>query len=99
MKAQYDYVKMASQVQKPAQSSLGGLLKPQSEAIGAIVEAKDSLGRGKEGREYGAALSVLGDGAGAWGWVTVEPPAPFVGEMKDASQFWVDRCVKQFKDT
>lgn len=90
---------MASGVQKPAQSALPALLKPQADAIGAIVEAKDKLGRSKDGREWGAALSVLGEGAGAWGWVQVEPaPAPFVGEMKDSTQFWVDRVVKQFKE-
>lgn len=80
--------------------ALGPLLKPQADAIGAIMEAKDKLGRGKDGREWGAALSVLSEGAPAWGWVQVEPaPAPYVGEMKNAAQFWVDRVIKQFKET
>lgn len=26
-------------------------------------------------------------------------PAPFVGEMKNAAQFWADRVTKQFKET
>lgn len=90
---------MASGVQKPTGAALPGLLKPQADAIGAIMEAKDKLGRTKEGRDWAEAFSVLAEGAGAWGWVQVEPaPAPYVGEMKNASQFWVDRVIKRHKD-
>jgi adenylyl cyclase-associated protein len=35
------------------------------------MEAKDTLNRSKEGREWGACLSVVGEGVGAWGWVQV----------------------------
>jgi hypothetical protein len=33
-------------------------------------------------------------------WLTEQEktPAPYVLEMKNASQFWVDRVQKQFKD-
>ena len=60
-------------------------------------------------------MSVIGEGVGAWGWVQVvrsfvmlgdcctddkEPaPAPYIGEMKNAAQFWADRVTKQFKET
>lgn len=45
-------------------------------------------------------LSAVGEGAGAFGWVAVEPtPAPFVGEMKDSAQFYTNRVLKEFKDT
>lgn len=26
-------------------------------------------------------------------------PVPFIGEMKNAAQFWADRVTKQFKET
>jgi adenylyl cyclase-associated protein len=35
------------------------------------MEAKDTLNRSKEGREWGACLSVVGEGVSAWGWVQV----------------------------
>lgn len=38
------------------------------------MEAKDTLNRSKEGREWGACLSVVGEGVGAWGWVQVVCP-------------------------
>lgn len=69
--AQRAFLQMASQHAKPAAKDLPQLLQPQAEAIGAIMEAKDKLGRTKEGREWGACLSVLGEGVGAWGWVQV----------------------------
>ncbi len=62
---------MASSHVKPAGNALPSLLKPQADAIQAIIEAKDKLGRGKEGREYGACLSVIGEGVSTWGWVQV----------------------------
>ncbi|WVQ82634.1 hypothetical protein IAT38_004766 [Cryptococcus sp. DSM 104549] len=99
--AQLAFLKMASAHSKPSSvPALGPLLEPQGKAVGAIVEAKDKLGRGKEGREWGSCLSTLGEGVSAWGWVQVEAaPAPYVGEMKNAAQFWGDRVVKQFKET
>ena len=60
---------MASAHAKP--SNIAPLLKPQADAIQAVIEAKDKLGRSKEGREWGAYLSVIGEGVSAWGWVQV----------------------------
>lgn len=70
--AQLAFLKMASGHVKPATpNGLGPLLKPQADEMQAIIEAKDKLGRGKEGREWGACLSVMGEGVSAWGWVQV----------------------------
>lgn len=97
--AQHNYVKMASAHAKPENSALPELLKPQADAIGAILQAKDKLGRGKEGRDWGDALSVVGEGAPAFGWVQVEKtPAPYIGDAKDSSQFWVNRVIKAHKE-
>lgn len=70
--AQLAYLQLESQHAKPAGASgIAPLLKPQADAIGAIMEAKDKLGRTKEGREWGACLSVVAEGVSAWGWVQV----------------------------
>jgi adenylyl cyclase-associated protein len=66
--AQLAYLHLASQ---HAASGIAPLLKPQADAIGAIMEAKDKLGRTKEGREWGGCLSVVAEGVSAWGWVQV----------------------------
>jgi hypothetical protein len=67
--AQLAYLRLASTHAKP--SNIAPLLGPQADAIGAIIEAKDKLGRGKEGREWGACLSTVAEGVSAWGWVQV----------------------------
>ncbi len=64
------------------------------------MQFKEEKSRSKEGRAVGNQLTVVGEGVGAWGWVAVEPtPAPFVGEMKESAQFWVNRVIKEFKET
>ena len=69
--AQLAFLQMASGHAKPNANGLGPLLKPQADAITAIMETKDKLNRSKEGREWGACLSTIGEGVGAWGWVQV----------------------------
>ena len=69
--AQLAFIKMASSHAKPSSKDMGGLLKPQADAIQAIMEAKDKLSRSKEGREWGACLSTMGEGVPAWGWVQI----------------------------
>lgn len=72
--AQRDFLAFASKYAKPTAKDLPGLLGPQAQAIQAIMEAKDKLGKGKEGREWGACLSTVGEGVSAWGWVQVVRP-------------------------
>lgn len=87
--AQLAYLTLASQHSKPAASAIAPLLKPQADAIGAIMEAKDKLGRTKEGREWGGCLSVVAEGVSAWGWVQVVSSAfsfreyPVVADIAD----------------
>lgn len=46
------------------------------------------LGTGRESHSFSAYAHVQ------------EPaPAPYVGEMKNAAQFWCDRVIKQYKET
>ncbi|OWZ49820.1 adenylyl cyclase-associated protein [Cryptococcus neoformans c45] len=99
--AQLSFLQFASNHAKPATpNALAPLLEPQGKAIEAIMETKDKLSRSKEGREWGVCFNVLGEGVPAWGWIQVEPtPAPYVGEMKNAAQFWSDRVIKQYKET
>ncbi|OLL21670.1 Adenylyl cyclase-associated protein [Neolecta irregularis DAH-3] len=44
-------------------------------------------------------LSTVGEGIPALGWVAMEPtPALFVGEMKDAAEYWGNRVIKEYKN-
>ncbi|KAL0240340.1 hypothetical protein I308_106590 [Cryptococcus tetragattii IND107] len=92
------FLELASTHAKPpTPTALAPLLQAQGKAIEAVMEAKDRLSRSKDGREWAVCFNVLGEGVPAWGW---EPaPAPYVGEMKNAAQFWCDRVIKQYKET
>ncbi|KIR24588.1 adenylyl cyclase-associated protein, partial [Cryptococcus deuterogattii LA55] len=99
--AQLAFLQLASRHAKPpTPTALAPLLQTQGKAIEAVMEAKDRLSRSKDGRDWAVCFNVLGEGVPAWGWVQVEPaPAPYVGEMKNAAQFWCDRVIKQYKET
>ncbi|KAE8538263.1 hypothetical protein D1P53_005603 [Cryptococcus gattii VGV] len=99
--AQLAFLQLASSHAKPpTPTALAPLLQSQGKAIEAVMEAKDRLSRSKDGREWAVCFNVLGEGVPAWGWVKVEPaPAPYIGEMKNAAQFWCDRVIKQYKET
>jgi adenylyl cyclase-associated protein len=46
-------------------------------------------------------LATVGEGISALGWVTMDgaEAAKYVGEMRDASQFYGNRVVREYKDT
>ena len=46
-------------------------------------------------------LATVREGIAAVGWVTMEgAEAPkYVGEMRDASQFYGNRVIREYKDT
>ncbi|KAI0060797.1 hypothetical protein BV25DRAFT_1953761 [Artomyces pyxidatus] len=89
-------IRIAAVCKKPDtkgfQSLLGDIQK-DLEAVSAVKEAN------RKERDWMNHLSVLAEGAPAVGWIAVEnKPAPHVSEMKDASQFYGNRIIKDFKE-
>jgi adenylyl cyclase-associated protein len=74
LNAQKAFIELASNSAQPGQKEFAELLGPQGQAIQAVMEAKDKLGRTKDGREWGACLSVVAEGIPAWGWVQIVCP-------------------------
>jgi adenylyl cyclase-associated protein len=80
---------------KPDAGTLQQLLKTTSEALGKITELKE---KNRPSPLFNH-LSAVAEGMPALGWVAVEPkPAPFIGEMKDAAQFYTNRILKEYKE-
>lgn len=87
-------IQSASASKKPDQTGLQALIKPLQEAIQKVVEIKDH----NRSSPLFNHLSVVAEGVPSLGWVVVEPaPAPYVAEMKDAAQFYVNRVIKEYK--
>ena len=72
------------------------LLAPLQSAIGTIMELRD---RHRADKDAFAMLSAVSEGIPALGWLTVSPkPAPFIGDLKEAGQFYANRVIKDNKE-
>lgn len=99
--AQRSLVKLAANCIKPpggfASSESASLLKPLQEALTQVTSIRE---KNRSERVLFNHLSAVSEGIPAVGWLTVEPkPGPFVSEMKDSSQFYTNRVIKELKDT
>jgi hypothetical protein len=61
------------------------------------MEGKDTLGRSKEGREWGACLSVVAEGVSAWGWVQVVSHTLF-GAVRRSDRIGTGTCAFRGRD-
>ncbi|KAM5542594.1 hypothetical protein V8D89_003555 [Ganoderma adspersum] len=87
---------VAASCKQPGQADFEKLLGPLQKDIEAITRAKEA---NRKDREWFNHLSTVAEGAPCVGWVTVSPkPGPYVGEMKDSTQFYGNRVIKEFKD-
>jgi len=90
-------IETAGNCKKPdlTSSEFAELIKPVQEASLAAVSLKEN----NRQSPFFNHLSTVSEGLPALGWVAVEPkPFPFVGEMRDAAQFYANRVIKEYKD-
>ncbi|KAH7637072.1 adenylate cyclase-associated protein-like protein [Dermatophagoides farinae] len=93
--AQLDFLRLASQSQKPADSKLLELLRPTSDLITQIISIRDKNRKD----EHFNLLSSIAEGIAALGWVSVVPtPAPYIKEMSDSAQFYTNKVLIAYKD-
>ncbi|KAI0373302.1 cyclase-associated protein [Pilatotrama ljubarskyi] len=87
---------VAASCRKPEQAEFEKLLGPLQKDIEAITRAKEA---NRKDREWFNHLSTVAEGAPSVGWVTITPkPGPYVGEVKDSTQFYGNRVIKEFKE-
>ncbi|ORZ31027.1 adenylate cyclase associated N terminal-domain-containing protein [Catenaria anguillulae PL171] len=80
-------IHLAASTKKPADWPAGTL------STQAIAPIRDAI------QAAFTHLTAVADGVPAFGWVVVDPkPGPYVTELKDAAQFYVNRVVKEFKE-
>jgi len=92
--AERKFIATASISKKPSDKELMLLLSPISNKISEITEYREKNRRS----EYFNHLSAISESIAALGWVSVSPaPAPFVKEMNDAGQFYLNRVLKDWK--
>ncbi|KAI0806951.1 cyclase-associated protein [Fomes fomentarius] len=87
---------IAGSCKKPEQSEFEKLLGALQKDIEAITRAKEN---NRKDREWFNHLSTVAEGAPSVGWVTVSPkPGPFIAEIRDSTQFYGNRVIKEFKE-
>lgn len=86
-------IKMATLCKKPAPQSFNTLLAPLQSGIENITKLKEA---NRKDRDWFTHLSVIAEGAPFAGWVQVETkPAAYVCEVRDSTQFWGNRVIKE----
>uniref|UniRef100_A0A5S6R691 Adenylyl cyclase-associated protein n=1 Tax=Trichuris muris TaxID=70415 RepID=A0A5S6R691_TRIMR len=92
---QRQFILQAGAASKPDQQSMQALLQPTSSSIDAIQALKEA----NRSSPFFNHLSAVSESISAVGWVTVAPaPVPFIAEMMDSAQFFLNRILKDFKD-
>ncbi|KAJ3061477.1 F-actin-capping protein subunit alpha [Podochytrium sp. JEL0797] len=95
--AQRAFLVVASQSKKPAAADFAPLLKDTQTALQSVIAVRED--KAARASPFFNHLSMVSEGIPALGWVAVEPtPVPYIGEMKDAAQFYSNRIIKEFKD-
>ncbi|KAI9613206.1 hypothetical protein KEM48_003901 [Puccinia striiformis f. sp. tritici PST-130] len=96
--AQRTFLLITSSCQNPGSAKgFMELLQPTSEPLNRVVEIKD--GNRSDQRLYNG-LTAISEGISALGWVAIDSkPGPMVAEAKDSAQFWVNRVLKDCKET
>ncbi|VDP14189.1 unnamed protein product [Soboliphyme baturini] len=93
--AQRNFIWTAIQLPKPTDLKLRQLLLPTSEKIDEILSLRST----KRISPYFNHFSTISESISALGWITVVPaPAAFIKEMEEASLFYANRVLRDFKD-
>ncbi|XP_018564064.1 adenylyl cyclase-associated protein 1 [Anoplophora glabripennis] len=93
--SQLQYIQLASESAQPSQNEIISFLKPTSDKISAIQNYREK----HRSSPFFNHLSAISEGISALGWVTIATaPAPYVKEMNDASQFYTNRVLKEWKE-
>ncbi|BGP37912.1 suppressor of rasval19 [Rhodotorula kratochvilovae] len=96
--AQKDFVALAAACTKLSASApqYQALIGPTQTALLAVIDIKEKNRASKESNQ----LTVVSEGIPALGWVTLDAkPGPYVGEFKDSAMFWVNRVIKEHKES
>ncbi|XP_062520558.1 adenylyl cyclase-associated protein 1-like [Corticium candelabrum] len=93
--AQRAFLSVSATCKKPSTKAEENLLVPTVEALKAVQDYRE----GHRASKLFNHLSALHEAIPMLAWVKVTKPAPYVKEMSDAAQFYINRVLKDYKDT
>ncbi|PVU91624.1 hypothetical protein BB561_004303 [Smittium simulii] len=90
------FIQVASKLKAPSASDLQKLLASQIQTMSQIADINSS----NRGKPLSNDLFVVAEGINSFGWITIEKsPMAFISEMKDSAQFYLNRVLKDSKDS
>ncbi|VBB28639.1 unnamed protein product [Acanthocheilonema viteae] len=92
---QRNFIWLAAGQKEPSNKELQAKLNPLVKLMEDLSIFKES----KRNTPFFNHISAASEGIQALGWLTVKPtPAPFIKDMFEASMFFVNRVLKEWKD-
>ena len=91
------FLKLTTLSKRPEPNSKAyvGIFEDLQREIGAVNEIRESH-RSSPLIEH---LSMVGEGVGALGWITIEPnPAEYAAEFMNGAKLYGNRILKQYRD-
>ncbi|KAI0303480.1 cyclase-associated protein [Multifurca ochricompacta] len=89
-------IRLSAVCKKPEQASFAELLRDLQKDIEAISTIKDS---NRKERDWLNHLTFVAEGSPVVAWIAVEnKPGPYVTDIKEATQFYGNRIIKDFKE-
>ncbi|CAL8095003.1 unnamed protein product [Calicophoron daubneyi] len=91
--AQRKFIALAATHSKPGDTDLNEILKTCLEPVGEVVNFKDA----HRSSAYFNHLCAVAESIAALGWISLPKPVPYIKEMQDAGQFFINRVLKEYK--
>lgn len=90
-------IKLGNKASKPdfASQEFMDSLKPTNELVMKIMDMKEQNRQSK----FFFYLNAIAEGIPLVSWVTVSTPLSIITDFKDASQFWTNKILKEFRET
>merc|ERR1711916_383787 len=96
VRAQREFLVVVGTCKKPADDVFASLLGPTATALGAAINIRETVARSDDAFN---ALSAISEGAPGLGWVQTTKPAPHAKSMGEAAEFYLNRVLKDHKET
>ncbi|KNE67855.1 hypothetical protein AMAG_12572 [Allomyces macrogynus ATCC 38327] len=99
LKATRTLILVASRAAKPASWPTSADSQLAIKTLRECIEQTVTIKEKTRSSPFFAHLSAIADGVPALGWVVVAPkPGPYINEMRDAAQFYLNRVAREYRD-
>jgi len=85
----------AASCTKPDAKAFASLLEPLSKDVSGVLRVPEA---NRKERVWFNHLQIVAEGTPSVGWVETPKPGPHIAQMKDSSEFYTNKIIKEYKD-